>query len=214
MPAHMKNLLNFLDYTRLSSELAKLGTTIEAARKDGAEILVVCMHWGNEYELKSNAQQQQVAQELANLKVDVIFGGHPHVLQEAAWVPAKNADGSADASGHKTLVYYSLGNFLSNQRVETLTVNNKSYTEQGVVAQVTIRRHDDGRNEIIDSGYTATWVNRKLSPRLLYEIIPVNDSLAQFAAGNVTAQYPNLAAADEARLKATQQAVDKFMKDI
>src|SRR5690606_16845983 len=55
----------------------------------------------------SNATQQQYAQHLANLGVDVILGMHPHVLQEVEWLDRPD--------GGRTLVWYSLGNLLSAQ---------------------------------------------------------------------------------------------------
>ncbi|MCL1852931.1 MAG: CapA family protein [Peptococcaceae bacterium] len=198
MPASMKNLLNYIDYSRLGSELGKLETLVEAARADGAEVIIACMHWGEEYEIKSNGAQRQTAQYLADLEVDIIFGGHPHVLQEAAYVTATSSD-------HQTLVYYSLGNFLSNQRIESLTSVNKEYTEHGLIAQVTLRRHKDGRNEIIQSGYTATWVNKKSNAEAVYEIIPANDALDN------PDRFPNIVQADRSRLLACQKSVDGLM---
>ncbi|MCL1917986.1 MAG: CapA family protein [Peptococcaceae bacterium] len=197
-PASIVNLLNFLDYTRLDSELEKLRTTVAAARTDGAQIIIVHMHWGEEYQLHSHSLQQRAAQELANLKVDVIFGSHPHVLQEATYVAAASLD-------HKTPVYYSLGNFISNQRVETL---NNINTEHGLIAQITLRHHSDGRNEILNSSYIATWVNKKTGAKTLYEIIPVAQALDDLNA------FPNLVPADRSRLLSCQESVENLMAGI
>jgi poly-gamma-glutamate synthesis protein (capsule biosynthesis protein) len=198
MSPSMGKLLNFIDYSRLDSELEKLHALVTAARADGAQVLVVCIHWGNEYELRSNVYQQRVAQELAELNVDIVFGSHPHVLQEAAYVSAKT-------SNHKTLVYYSLGNFISDQRLET--VNNIN-TEHGLIAQVTLRHHADGRNEIVNSGYTATWVNKKNTPWRLYEVIPVPQALERLS------DFPHLTQGDRSRLTTCLESVDSLMEGI
>ena len=52
------------------------------------------------------------AQLLADLEVDVVLGSHPHVIGPLAWVEG--------ASGNRTLVAYSLGNFLSNHEAPTM----------------------------------------------------------------------------------------------
>ncbi|TCI73520.1 CapA family protein [Exiguobacterium sp. SH0S7] len=80
---------------------------IEAAEQI-AELTVVALHFGNEYEPLPNESQQTLVQQLSDFGVDIIIGHHPHVLQPTAWV-----DG---AEGNRTFVAYSLGNFLSGQQ--------------------------------------------------------------------------------------------------
>lgn len=72
-----------------------------------SDVIVVSMHWGNEYESLPNTAQLELAHELSNMGVDIIIGHHPHVLQPMDWI--ERPDGS------KTFVMYSLGNFLSGQ---------------------------------------------------------------------------------------------------
>ncbi|MEG0794568.1 MAG: CapA family protein, partial [Bacilli bacterium] len=74
---------------------------IEALKKE-VDVLMVAMHWGNEYASMPNNTQKEVAQFLADLGVNIIIGSHPHVLQPITWIG-------------DTLVIYSLGNFISNQ---------------------------------------------------------------------------------------------------
>lgn len=70
-----------------------------------ADIVIVCMHWGNENTSVVTALQEQQMQILVNNGVDVILGSHPHVLQPMLWKERPD--------GKNTLVIYSLGNFLS-----------------------------------------------------------------------------------------------------
>jgi len=72
------------------------------------DILIVSLHWGNEYQSGASPRQRQLAQKLADAGVDVLWGQHPHVLQPAAWV--NSAEGK-----HRMLVMYSLGNLLADQ---------------------------------------------------------------------------------------------------
>jgi len=70
-----------------------------------ADIVVVSIHWGVEDSFKPNDEQIALANLMANNGVDVILGQHPHVLQPLEW--------KTRPDGGKTLVAYSLGNFLS-----------------------------------------------------------------------------------------------------
>ena len=75
--------------------------------KDVADVVIVSAHWGNEYTHEPTEGQRQLAQKLASWGADVIIGTHPHVIQPVEYID--NEDGS------RTLVAYSLGNFISAQ---------------------------------------------------------------------------------------------------
>ena len=70
--------------------------------KDKTDLLIVAMHWGVEYTHEPTEYEKDMAKYLASLGVNVIIGTHPHVIQPVAWID-------------KTLVIYSLGNFISAQ---------------------------------------------------------------------------------------------------
>ncbi len=76
------------------------------AARAAADVVVVSVHWGNEYQHQPSSRQREAARELVGAGADLIIGHHPHVLQPLAWV---------EAEGRKGLVAYSLGNFISNQ---------------------------------------------------------------------------------------------------
>jgi hypothetical protein len=71
-----------------------------------ADLVVVSVHWGNEYQHQPTKRQRDIAQALVGAGCDLIIGHHPHVLQPVEVV---------EAEGRKGLVAYSLGNFISNQ---------------------------------------------------------------------------------------------------
>lgn len=79
-----------------------------ALAKEISDFVIVCPHWGSEYVYQPTQQQKEWTRFFANEGVDLILGSHPHVLQPVEWV--ENEDGT-----HRMLVYYSLGNFVSNQ---------------------------------------------------------------------------------------------------
>ncbi len=72
-----------------------------------ADFVIVNAHWGEEYTHEPNAFQRELAQKLGEWGADVIIGTHPHVIQPVEFI--NNSDGS------RTLVAYSLGNFISAQ---------------------------------------------------------------------------------------------------
>ncbi len=73
--------------------------------RDCADIVMVSIHWGNEDWFKPSALQKEQMQIMVNNGVDVIIGTHPHVLEPMMWQERPD--------GGRTLVMYSLGNFLS-----------------------------------------------------------------------------------------------------
>jgi poly-gamma-glutamate synthesis protein (capsule biosynthesis protein) len=65
------------------------------------------MHWGEEYKTSHNSRQSDLARFLALEGVDIIFGHHPHVLQEIEVI-------TAESRSRNTIVFYSLGNIMGN----------------------------------------------------------------------------------------------------
>jgi poly-gamma-glutamate synthesis protein (capsule biosynthesis protein) len=71
-----------------------------------ADAVVVSLHWGVEYRHDPAPAQRDLAGRLAEAGADLILGHHPHVLQPVEML---------ERGGRRTLVAYSLGNFVSNQ---------------------------------------------------------------------------------------------------
>jgi poly-gamma-glutamate synthesis protein (capsule biosynthesis protein) len=85
-------------------ETEKMAVEIDALRPL-CDYLVVSMHWGEEYRQDYSGSQEKLALFLAEHKVDLVIGHHPHVLEPLVFI--NRPDG-------KTMpVFYSLGNFLS-----------------------------------------------------------------------------------------------------
>lgn len=86
-------------------ELESAVQAVRAARSQ-ADLVVVSLHWGNEYQHLPTKRQRDIARALVAAGCDVLLGHHPHVLQPVEWL---------EADGRRALVAYSLGNFISNQ---------------------------------------------------------------------------------------------------
>ena len=71
---------------------------IKQLRDEGAEIVIVSLHWGYEYYYRHNGTQQKIARFAIDSGADIVYGHHPHVLQEIETYK----DG---------YIFYSLGNF-------------------------------------------------------------------------------------------------------
>ncbi len=83
----------------------RLKADVSAARKE-ADVVIVAMHWGTEKQTEPDSEEKKYAQILADAGADIVIGSHPHVIQPMEWLKG--------SGGNKTLVAYSLGNFLSN----------------------------------------------------------------------------------------------------
>lgn len=116
MPVPRGTVVNRIDTLQMAADL-------HAARSQGAECVAVCIHWGNEYERRENASQRALARFMRRHGADLIIGSHPHVVQPC----------EADSA---SVVVYSLGNLVSNQR--------KRYCDGGIAAEVEVIRHADG----------------------------------------------------------------------
>ena len=75
-----------------------IAAAIKQLRDDGAEVVIVALHWGYEYYYKHNATQQKIARHAIDSGADIVYGHHPHVLQKIE----QYRDG---------YIFYSLGNF-------------------------------------------------------------------------------------------------------
>ena len=169
------DLVTSFSYDDLASFYAELETTLKAMETEGAEATIVFIHWGNEYELRPNANQKAIAQKLCDLGVDVIVGGHPHVLQPFTTLTSP--------TGEKTYCLYSIGNCLSNQRRESLTdVANENYTEDGAIFGVEFEKWNDGTVKISAIDLLPTWVYRSESGgRRVYSVIPLDTTVEDWS---------------------------------
>ena len=100
----------------------KITTMIQKAKQQ-ADCIIFVAHWGTEDETMPNEYEKQWAAYLMEQGVNVIIGGHPHVLQPYGRL--------TDDKGNETVVFYSLGNFVSTQqKLEELLGGMAKFTIQ------------------------------------------------------------------------------------
>ncbi|MEG0181704.1 MAG: CapA family protein, partial [Peptostreptococcaceae bacterium] len=160
------NNMNIFSYHDVDSAFNEITTTLDNMNKNKTDLQVVVLHWGNEYERNPNEFQIELANKLCDYGVDIIIGSHPHVVQPIEMIKSTK-------NNNETLVIYSMGNFLSNQRNEIL---NKNYTEDGVIVNIDINKNlKTDKTTISGVEYIPTWVNKYTNKdgKLTYEIIPI-----------------------------------------
>lgn len=128
---------------------------IQKAQLDSATNIIVCMHWGIEYETSPNKEQRQLSAWLHRQGADIIIGSHPHVVQ-----PVEYTIEQGDTTG---LTVYSLGNFVSNQ--------SKRYTNGGLCLSLQLRRHKERTH--YKAEYLSHYVHRPIENEVRrYYVIP------------------------------------------
>ena len=140
------------DYNRYLSDLNedKMKAEIERAEKE-ADITVIMPQMGVEYRIEPTEEQKVLYHKMIEWGADIIFGGHPHVVEPSEIV---------EKDGDKKLIIYSMGNFISNQRIETMQdEENAKWTERGVLMDVTIKKKA-GKTTIETAKAHPSWVNR------------------------------------------------------
>lgn len=161
-------LVNAFDYDKLDMFYAEVENEIAAMRASGAETIVVFIHWGDEYTTKVNDNQKAIAQRLCDLGVDVIAGSHPHVVQTMDLMK------STKDENHQTLVIYSMGNFLSNQRADNIALTT-GQSEDSVLVSFTFVEYSDGKVVLEDVHVQPTWVLiRGSGDGRTYHILPLD----------------------------------------
>lgn len=125
MPSGMPYAVNLLDEKKVTADIAKAKTM--------SNFIIVCPHWGTEYQLAPSAEQARWTQIFLENGVDLVIGTHPHVIEPVEWV--------RDENGNEMLVYYSLGNF-----VNWTSSSGKGIADRmvGGMAEITIAREPDG----------------------------------------------------------------------
>ena len=145
------NFVNYIDEEQMLIDVAK-------AKELDADFIIVAIHWGNEYKLVQNKAQERMAKLLTDAGVDMVIGGHPHVVQPT--IVTLNPDNSI-----QNIVVYSLGNFISAMKAPN--------TYGGQLFKVVLSK-EPFRNRIKDCTYSLLYVNKFTEGgKTCMEILPI-----------------------------------------
>ena len=165
------DLINVFDYDKLDLFYLEVENQIDAMKAAGADAFVMFIHWGEEYSTKVNTSQKEIAQKLCNLGIHVIVGSHPHVLQTMDLLTS-----TADET-HQTVVLYSMGNFLSNQRANNISLTTGE-SEDSLLLTFTLVKYSDGTLVLEEVHIQPTWVLiRGSGDGRTYHILPLDYSV-------------------------------------
>ena len=161
------DLLNSFNYRQMDQFYTEVKNTTAAMEEQGADFVMIFIHWGNEYELTPSNTQKKIAQNLCELGIDIIVGGHPHVVQPMQVLTSE--------AGEKTYCIYSVGNAISNQRRYEINLAPNGHSEDGLIFGVKFERWSDGTVKISDMNVTPLWVSLdNIDGKSQYTIIPVD----------------------------------------
>lgn len=127
------------------------------AREHGAELIAVCIHWGEEYRLLPNREQKSLAAYLDSLGVEIIIGGHPHVIQPMELKRSK-------FTRRPVLTVYSLGNLISAMRTTD--------TRGGALVKVKLGRTLKGQAVIAGASYRMVFVQPPVKSNDNFRLLP------------------------------------------
>ena len=139
IPDGKNYLVNYLDDQLIKEDIKNL--------RNKVDIILINAHWGLEYQREPSEEQRRLANLMAEAGADIIIGHHPHVLQPIEWI---------DKNKHRTLVVYSLGNFISAQKNE--------YKDIGGIVKVSISKEWSSNGTITtvdDVSFTPTYVTNQ-----------------------------------------------------
>ena len=134
IPSGKEFCVNLIDNDLITKQL-------DLAKSQNPDIIVACMHWGNEYKTTPNDTQKELSTFLFQNGVDIILGTHPHVLEPMEKQTVTLEDGTTKDG----FVIYSLGNFISGQTAEN--------TKTSIILNLTITKHTDGKITIDKAEY-------------------------------------------------------------
>lgn len=145
-----------------------LENDIKNLKNQGAEIIVVYPHWGTQYNIGIDSLEDNMAQKMCDLGVDVIVGGHPHVVEPVKVYTSK-------VSGKTTVCIHSMGNFVSSMSPTNKKINNARYTRDGALFNFTIKKYSDGSIAVTNAKVLPIYVYKNTKNK--YIVVPLDRSV-------------------------------------
>ena len=154
IPHRPPTFVNIIDTMQIKKDIA-------VAKSRRPDIIIACMHWGLEYKMLPEKSQVELAEFLTDHGVNVVIGGHPHVVQPM--------HAPTDSTGRiENVVVYSLGNYISNQK--------NIDTQGGATVRITFVKEDTGVR-IADCSYGLVWVWKPVEDgRQKFYLLPVREA--------------------------------------
>lgn len=148
---------------------------IEAAKSQNVDMIVACMHWGDEYKTKANKEQEDLADFLFKNGVNVIIGNHPHVLEQMEKRTVTLEDGTTQDG----FVIFACGNFICDQNAEN--------TRNSIILNLDITRHSDGKVTVDKANYIPIYMYKGAPGKLRrMKVLDIEKSITNYENGTDT----------------------------
>ena len=148
---------------------------IEAAKSQNVDMIVACMHWGDEYKTKANKEQEDLADFLFKNGVNVIIGNHPHVLEQMEKRTVTLEDGTTQDG----FVIFACGNFICDQNAEN--------TRNSIILNLDITRNSDGKITIDKANYIPIYMYKGTPGKLRrMKVLDIEKSIKNYENGTDT----------------------------
>ncbi len=169
IPTAPPNVVNLMDEECIARDF-------EEARAYGPDVIIVCLHWGTEYQTQPNLHQRRLAEKLVRWGADLILGAHPHVVQ-----PVELDTVWQNGTPHRIVpVAYSLGNLISGMQHRPADI--------GLLLDVTFRKDAQGATRLVRMNYKPIYnlIRRKSANGRGHRIVPCADVNGEVAHSNLT----------------------------
>ena len=143
-------VVDYIDRTKIKAD-------VDSLRAHDAELITVCIHWGDEYKLLPNKSQRHLADFLEAIGVDMIIGGHPHVIQPMEFRPNRYYPDK------NVFLVYSLGNFCSNMKTAD--------TRGGALAKVRLFRGENRKATLQSASYRLLFTVPGTNPKNNFKVL-------------------------------------------
>ncbi len=180
---HRFMVKTFLNDARVFDDIHKemLINDVRMAQ-DVADFVIVAMHWGNEFTYRINAIQQEASQLLNSLGVDLIIGNHSHCLQ--------TMDVLTNDDGKQTVVFYSLGNFVSaTADVDRASVDFTNMYQIGGIVNLDIIYSKDTKEVSIENMKLVPIVNHFEHNYQNFQLIPLSQYTEDLASKHYQREF-------------------------
>jgi poly-gamma-glutamate capsule biosynthesis protein CapA/YwtB (metallophosphatase superfamily) len=156
IPQGKNYLISLINEPKIIKDIAR-------ARQQGADVVTICLHFGDEYQRYPNDEQKRLVKNLIQAGADIILGSHPHVVQPYQVLKVSGKDGKVRTG----VAIYSMGNFIAYQLGH--------YKDLGVIFSVKIRKHFPEKTiEITQVEALPTYTqNYYLNGKLNFRVLPI-----------------------------------------
>jgi poly-gamma-glutamate synthesis protein (capsule biosynthesis protein) len=148
--------LSLIDYSKIRSD-------VEYCKEQNADIIVAYVRWGKDDGSVPSTHMKDIAQYMVASGIDIVVGTGSHAVMPMEVIETDaNYDINVNRKGY---VFYSLGNFISNQRTGT--------SDMGAIATLTVRKISADSTRVVDYSVVPVYTNVDIADGRNFKVVPV-----------------------------------------